>query len=79
MAGIRNPLERSNAKVTLANRYASRAALRYSRALRNFEKPDVESNPTFISLALLEVSGDALLEREVLQGDSLLDNFAVIF
>jgi hypothetical protein len=56
--------ETSNAKATLANRYASLAALRYSCACRNFERPDFCSRPPFISRALMCVSSlrDALYQ-----------------
>jgi hypothetical protein len=59
---IRSRPERSNGKATLANSSASLAALQYSRACRNFEIPDFESNTSFVSRALPDVSGDASQE-----------------
>jgi hypothetical protein len=79
---IRHTMQNIVRKATLAYRYASLAALRYSLACRNFEKmPGFESNPTFISLALPNVSSDALQELtgDILQGNSLFDGVVVTF
>jgi hypothetical protein len=49
--------------------------MRYSRARNSFEKPHFESSPTFVSLALSDVSGIFFgLENEWghLQSDSIL-------
>lgn len=75
---IRPKPEGPNATATLANWNASLAALRYSRACRSFEIPDFESNPSFVSRALLEVSGDEVQEGEDSQCNSLFYDTVVI-
>jgi hypothetical protein len=79
---IRHTIQNVMRNATLAYRYAFLAALRYSLACRNFEKkPGFESNPTFISWALPNVSSDALqeLEGDISQGNSLLDGVVITF
>lgn len=63
---------------TLAYLCASLAALRYSRACRNFEIPDLQTSPSFISQALLDVSSGAPHEEKVSPANFLSDNCQII-
>jgi hypothetical protein len=71
--------KRSNAKTTLADKYASLEALRYTRACLNFEIPDLVSSTFFFSRALPNVNNEAPQREEVSQDNLIFDGSLVTF